>query len=138
MKHMRTIVLLAGGTLALAAATAQQPAPAQGEHSQHMGRSMPSVDDQVAAMTEKLNLSADQQAKIKPLLQDQQDQMQSLMKDQSLSPDDRRAKAKSVHQSTTAKVRDLLNDDQKQKYDAWQEEMHNKMRQHQEGSEPPK
>ena len=137
MKFLRTMALLAGGTLALAG-WAQQTAPQGEEHGQRAGRSMPSVDDQVAAMTDELNLTADQQAKIKPVLQDQHDQMQSLMKDTSLSPDDRRAKARSVHQSTVAKVRDVLNDDQKKKYDAWQQEMREKMRQHMEGSEPPK
>jgi Spy/CpxP family protein refolding chaperone len=138
MKYLRTMVLLAGGTLALAG-SAQQTAPAQGEeHGQRAGHAMPSVDDQMAAMTEQLNLTADQQAKIKPLLQDQHDQMQGLMRDQSMSQDDRRAKARSVHQSTVAKIRDILNDDQKKKYDAWQQEMREKMRQHQEGGEPPK
>jgi len=138
MKFLRTVVLFSGGTLALAG-WAQQTAPAQGEeHGQRAARAMPSVDDQVAAMTDELNLTADQQAKIKPLLQDQHDQMQTLMKDTSLSPDDRRAKARSVHQSTVAKVREVLNDDQKKKYDAWQAEMREKMRQHMEGGEPPK
>src|SRR5215471_4949088 len=138
MKFLRTVVLFSGGTLVLAG-WAQQTAPAQGEeHGQRAARAMPSVDDQVAAMTDELNLTADQQAKIKPVLQDQHDQMQSLMKDTSLSPDDRRAKARSVHQSTVTKVREVLNDDQKKKYDAWQQEMREKMRQHMEGSEPPK
>jgi Spy/CpxP family protein refolding chaperone len=135
MKYLRTVVLLAGGALALAG-WAQQPAQSE-EHGQRAGRAMPSVDDQVAAMTDELNLTADQQAKIKPVLQDQHDQMQGLMRDTSLSPDDRRAKARSVHQTTVAKVREVLNDDQKKKYDAWQQEMREKMRSHME-SEPPK
>jgi Spy/CpxP family protein refolding chaperone len=138
MKRLRTIVLLAAGTLALGA-FAQQPAPAQGQGSgQHMGRNMPSVDDQVATMTSQLGLSADQQTKIKPILQDQHDQMQGLMSDQSLSPEDRRTKARSVHQATVAKVNEILNDDQKKKYAAWQQQMREKARQHQEGGEPPK
>jgi hypothetical protein len=59
------------------------------------------------------------------------------MRDTSLSADDRRAKARSVHQSTVAKVREVLNDDQKKKYDDWQQQMREKMRQHME-AEPPK
>jgi hypothetical protein len=139
MKHLRTIVLLAAGTLALGVLT-QQLAPAQaGGQGQKMGRGMPSVDDQLASLTSKLSLSADQQGKIKPILQDQQDQMQSLMKDQSLSPEDRKSKARDVHQATVAKVNDVLNDDQKKKYQALQQQMHEKARQHQEsGAEPPK
>jgi len=129
VKHLRTIVLLAGAMLALAA-TGQQAVPAH--------HSMPSVDDQLTAMTEQLNLSADQQAKIKPLLLDQHDQMQGLMRDQDMSSDDRRAKARSIHQSTVSKIRDVLNDDQKKKFEAWQQEMHQKMHPHQEGGEPPK
>ena len=134
MKHLRTIVLLVAGTLALGA-FAQQPAPAQ---SQGPGHHMPSVDDQLATMTSQLGLSADQQTKIKPILQDQHDQMQGLMSDQSLSPEDRRTKARGVHQATVAKVNEVLNDDQKKKYAAWQQQMREKARQHQEGGEPPK
>lgn len=139
MKHLRTIVLLAAGTLALGA-FAQQPAPAQGGgQGQPMARHMPSVDDQMATMTSKLGLSADQQTKIKPILQDQHDQMQALMSDQSLSQQDRKTKAQGVHQATVAKVNDVLNDDQKKKYAAWQQEMRGKMMQHKESAgEQPK
>lgn len=138
MKHLSTIVLLAAGTLALGA-VAQQPAPAQDQGpGQHKSQNMPSVDDQLATMTSQLGLSTDQQTKIKPILQDQHDQMQSLMGDQSLSREDRRTKARSVHQTTVAKVNEVLNDDQKKKYAAWQQQMREKARQHQEGGEPPK
>ena len=56
MKYRRTMVLLAGGALALGS-WAQQ-APQGAEHGQRAGRAMPSVDDQVAAMTDELNPAA--------------------------------------------------------------------------------
>jgi Spy/CpxP family protein refolding chaperone len=60
------------------------------------------------------------------------------MKDDSLSPDDRRAKGRSIRESTDTKIRGVLTDDQKKKYDAMQQEMRDRMRQRQQGgSNPP-
>src|SRR5258708_32442366 len=45
----------------------------------HMGRrQMPSVDDQIKHLSKKLNLSSDQQAKLKPILEDQRKQMEAI------------------------------------------------------------
>lgn len=85
---------------------------------QHHG--MPSVDERVQHMTKALNLSDDQQTKVKSILQDQHDQMMSLKQNTSLSQDDRRAKFQQIHEATTQKIHDLLNDDQKAKFDQMQ------------------
>src|SRR2546425_13265384 len=60
-----------------------------GRHGQ-MG--MPSVDDHVKHLTKELNLTEDQQAKVKSILEEQQKQMAALRQDSTLSPEDRRAK----------------------------------------------
>ena len=44
-----------------------------------------SPDDQVARMTKRYNLSSDQQTQIKPILTNQQQQMQALRQDTTLS-----------------------------------------------------
>jgi protein CpxP len=144
MKQMQ-LILIAGLCLMALAAFAQQqpPPPAQGEerHGQHGAHGMPSVDDHVKMLSEKLNLTEDQQAKVKSLFEAQRTQMQALMKDDSLSPDARRDKARSIHDETHAKIRDLLTDDQKKKFDAMQAEMQEHMRQHHPpsaGDNPPK
>lgn len=81
-------------------------------------------DMQLKHMTKQLDLSSDQQSQIKPLLESRQQQMQALWQDQSMSREDRRAKAQSIQQDTSSKIEAVLNDTQKQKY----EEMQNRMR----------
>jgi Spy/CpxP family protein refolding chaperone len=138
MRQIKTIIFTAVCVLGLAAFAQQQnpsaQAPSSGDQAaRHMA---PSVDDQLKSLTTQLNLTADQQAKIKPILEDQHQQAQSVMSDTALSQDDRRNKMRSLHESSSAKVRDVLNDDQKKKFDAWQQEMHDRMRQHPGGDVP--
>lgn len=87
-------------------------------HGRHHG--MPSVDERLQHLTKALSLSADQQAKIKPILQEQHDQMASLKQDTSMSKQDRRTKFEQIRQDTHQKMRDALNDDQKAKFDQMQ------------------
>jgi protein CpxP len=81
----------------------------------------------VQDLTTKLKLTADQQAKIKKILDENHEQMRATMNDQSLSKEDKRAKMKSMHESIQAKVRDVLTDDQKPKFDAMMKDMENNM-----------
>ena len=90
---------------------------------QRGNRQPPSVDQQVKRLTDRLNLSADQQSTIKPILEDQQQQMASLREDTSLSREDRMSKMRSIRESTTSKISAILNDDQKKQYEAMQQEM---------------
>jgi periplasmic protein CpxP/Spy len=118
-------LLATGLTLCSAAAFAQQDstaapppdasAPQQGGgHGQWGGHQTP--DEQVARMTKRYNLSSDQQAQIKPILANQQQQMQALRQDSSLSREDKMAKMKSIHEDSSSKIQALLNDSQKQKF----------------------
>lgn len=91
------------------------------------GGHMPSPDEQLAHMTKALNLSSDQQSQIKPLLENQQQQMMQIHQDSTLSRDDKMAKAKSLHDDTRSKIEAVLNDQQKQKYEAMQQKMQERM-----------
>lgn len=93
----------------------QQPGP-------HRGHRM-DPDRQLAHLTKALDLSADQQAQIKPILQDRQQKMRALFQDQTLSRQDKRAKAQAIAQDSQGKLEAALNDQQKQKF----EEMRAKM-----------
>jgi len=101
---------------------------------------MPSVDDQLKNLTEKLGLTDDQQAKVKPILEDAHSQMATLMQDESMSREDKMAKGRSLRETTNGKIRDVLTDDQKKKFDEMQKEMQDRMRQRQQGGgdAPPK
>ncbi len=96
----------------------------------HMGgrRMMPSVDDQIKHLTKKLNLSADQQAKLKPILEDQRKQMDAIHNDSSLSREDRFSKMQALRQSSDTEIRSVLNEDQQKSFDKMREEQHDHMK----------
>ncbi len=81
---------------------------------------MPSPEQRLQHMTKALNLSDDQQQKIKPLLDSQAQQMQSLRADTSLSPQDRKAKMQQIRQATDEQIKQTLNPDQQKKFDEMQ------------------
>jgi periplasmic protein CpxP/Spy len=129
MKQIRLLSFLATFLFAVTA-LAQQTPPAQGsgEHKHgQMGNGMGNVDEHVKELSTKLDLTADQQAKVKAILQENHQQMQAMMKDQSLSKEDKHAKMQSMHDSVHAKVREVLNEDQKKKFDAMVHDMEGQM-----------
>ncbi len=133
MKSIKIVLLLAVSLLTVGALAQQTPPPPGG------GRGPMSVDDQVKGLTDRLGLSDDQQAKIKPILEDTRSQMQKIRQDDSLSQEDKMAKGRSLREATNGKIRDLLTDNQKKKFDDMQKEMQERQRQRQQqGGEPPK
>ena len=129
----RMIPLALGALLAISctgAALAQDnppPPPDQnqaGPPPQGPGRGMRMDPDRMLArLTQELNLTSDQQSQIKPLLVERQQKMQALFQDQSLAPEDRRRQMRTISEGTHDKIKALLNDDQKQKFDAMQQRM---------------
>jgi Spy/CpxP family protein refolding chaperone len=115
------IVAFAFAALSLPALAQGGPAGAGGEgQGPHHG--MPSVDERVQHLTKMLNLSGDQQTKIKSILQDEHNQMTSLKQDTSLSQEDQHAKFQQIRQASAEKIRGALNDEQKAKFDQMQAE----------------
>jgi protein CpxP len=139
MKLMRLLALLAACLFAMAAGAQQNP-PAQesGEH-KHGGQTGPgmmgSVDDHVKELSTKLNLTSDQQTKVKAILEENHQKMQATMKDESLSKEDKHAKMKEMHNAVHAQVRDVLTDEQKPKFDAMVKDMENNMHGHDKGAD---
>ena len=113
------IVAFAFAALSLPALAQGGPAGAPGEgQGPHHG--MASVDERVQHMTKTLNLSGDQQTKVKSILQDEHNQMVSLKQDKSASQEDQHAKFQQIHQASAQKIREVLNDEQKAKFDQMQ------------------
>ena len=88
-------------------------------------------NQQVQRLTKRLNLTADQQSQLLPILTERRQQMTSIRSDSSLSAQDRHAKMRAVRESSEAKIRALLTDSQKQTYDQMQQKMHERARQRQ-------
>jgi protein CpxP len=125
------------------------PPPQAGEQGGHWGqggrggregRMDPSKRAQM--LTERLSLSKDQQSKVKDIFASQQKQMQALMRDQSMSRQDKRSKFEQMRSDTDSQIRAVLNSDQQQKFDAMLKEREQHMHDHQgreggEGNGPP-
>ncbi len=109
----------------------QGPPPGGG----HRGMMDPA--QQLEGMTKRYNLSADQQTQLKPILASQQQQMQALRGDSSLSREDRMTKMQSIHAETRTKIEAVLNDDQKKQFEADQQKMQERMQQRMQGGGGP-
>lgn len=114
------IALLTLALLMPAALFAQPPGP--GGDQAGGRRHMPSVDDLLNQLSSKLKLTDAQKPQVRAVLQDQQDQMKQVMENSSGSREDNRAKMREIHEASTAKIRDLLTDDQKGKFEKMQAE----------------
>ncbi|HEY6273812.1 MAG TPA: hypothetical protein VIX19_17675 [Terriglobales bacterium] len=91
----------------------QQPPPPQGQTAPQGS----SIDEQVKALSVELNLTADQQPKLKAILEDQRNQGLSIVNDKASTREDKVQKLHALRESTISKVREMLNDDQKKKLD---------------------
>jgi len=115
-----------------------QPSQGQQEQGQQAGR--PSIDDQVRMLTTELNLSADQQTKLRSILSDQHQQAMTVVNDTSLSRDQKVEKIKTLREATITKARAIMNDEQKTKLDSMlqqQQQMHAPSGQGQSTTPPP-
>lgn len=84
---------------------------------------------QLRHMTNMLDLSADQQSRMKPILEARQKEMQSVWQDQSLTRQDRHEKMMAIQQNYSSRIEAVLNNTQKQKYEAMQARMRERMKQ---------
>ena len=110
LSTIAVFVLTAGGV----AVYAQMPSE-QGSGQWGHGQP-PTAEQRLQRMTKQLNLSDDQQQKIKPILENESTQMQSLRADTSLSQQDWMAKMQQIRQTTSEQITPILNADQQQKF----------------------
>ena len=73
-------------------------------------------------LTKELNLTPDQQSQVKPVMEDTRSQMKAVREDASLTPDQKKAKAKEIREATNAKIKALLTPEQQQKMDQMKKE----------------
>ena len=100
------------------------------------GRRGMDPDQQLERMSKRYNLSADQQSQLKPILVSQQQQMQALRGDSSMSREDRMAKMMSIRSDSTTKIEAILNDTQKKQFAEDQQRMQERIQQRGDGAGP--
>ena len=85
---------------------------------QGSGQKQPMTAEQrLQKMTKQLNLTEEQQQQIKPILENEQKEMQAVRQDSSLSKGDRMSKMQQLRQDTSTQIKPVLNQDQQQKYE---------------------
>jgi hypothetical protein len=123
---MRRIALIAIMSISIIAnaVLAQQSAakPETGEQD-----SLPTVEEQLKVLNEKLGLTAKQQAKVKPVLQQLYDATENVMRDRTLSHEERLAKIRPQRQMADKKMRTILNDEQRKKLDRYEQGPHSEV-----------
>jgi Spy/CpxP family protein refolding chaperone len=117
--------------LSAAGVTFAQTSPQASTPDKHAGmhQKAESAEQHLQMLSEKLSLTDDQKAKLKPILQDQMQQMKAVREDSSLSEDQRRAKMKSIHESLHDKINAVLTPEQQAKF---KEMQHEEMEKHKE------
>ena len=136
LKHSLLALTLAGliyAAPAVAQDAQQNSAPDQqsapSAHEGHRGYGPMDPAQRTEHLTQKLKLTADQQAKVQEIFKSEQSQMQSVHSDSSLSRDQRRSKMMDIHKMSTDQVRALLDATQQKKWDKMQanrEQRHNR------------
>jgi Spy/CpxP family protein refolding chaperone len=90
------------------------PPPKQGSSDGHRGMY---PDEQLARMTTRYSLTPEQQRQVRPILVSHERQMKEWREDTALSREDRIAKIKTIFSDTNAKIKAVLNDDQKKYFE---------------------
>ena len=93
--------------------------------------------NQVEFLTKKLSLTPDQVTQVKAIDADAMNQMKALHEDTSVAGPDKRAKMMDIHKTSQDKIRGLLTDDQKTKFDALQAQMRERRGDHGGGGDGP-
>jgi hypothetical protein len=99
--------------------------------------SVPAVGQMLKVLTEKLDLTGDQQAIITPILQKLHDAQQKLVQDKSLSREERLAKVRPERYKADKQIREILTDGQKRKLDQYLQGPHPEMHGSLSGTTPP-
>ena len=123
-----------------AATQADRPADgaAKNEHI-HDGENsgVPTVEGHLKMLTEKLDLTEDQQTKVRPILQEMHGAMQKLMQNKNMSGEERTSKLRACHLKADKKMLEILNDDQEKKLDQLEQDAHMDLHGNVNGAPPP-
>jgi protein CpxP len=137
---LRVAVLAIGATaLSTLPAMAQDPAPPspQDQAGPRQGGPGGMRGNQVEFLTKKLNLTPDQVTQVKAIDEDAMKQSKAVREDASVAGPDKRAKMMDIHKASQDKIRALLTDDQKTKFDALQTQMRDRRGNRGGGDGPP-
>ena len=115
------LVLLALGLTFAQTPQETQAPPSDKQAGMHHHNEM-SADQHLQMLSEKLNLTDDQKAKLQPILQDNMQQIKTVREDSSLSQEQKHAKLKSIHDSMHEQINAVLTPEQQAKFKQMRQE----------------
>lgn len=132
---MNRFCLFAFGIIVLLATTAPAQQPGGASDASNNGATdrtrtadgVPSASEQLTFLAAKLDLSPDQQAKIKPILQQLHDVTLKAVLDTSLTQEEHLTRVRPYRYKARDQIREILNDDQKNKLDQYLQGPHPEM-----------
>jgi protein CpxP len=135
-----SVVALCVAGLSTLPISAQDTAPPPPQSQEHAGPPMGGrggmQGHQLEMLTKKLDLTPDQVTQVKAIDDDTMKQSSAVWNDASLAQADKRSKMMDIHKAAQDKIRAILTDEQKTKYDALLAEQKAR-RQNHEGGPPP-
>ena len=139
-RFVGTFALLAGlfffAGASLFASTPWEPMQQPQGKMNHRRGMMQSPDERLQMLTKQLNLTDDEQAKIKPILVDEQKKMEDLRSDSTLSRQDRFQKMRDIREDSSKQIRSNLDENQQKKFDDMQKEQQKRMQKMRSGGGP--
>jgi periplasmic protein CpxP/Spy len=132
----KTLLFVAGVSLMILLGFKMLAAAPLPQYGGHPTRRQWGPDQQLARMTKQLHLTDGQQAKIKPILEDQHKQMMALRQDTSLSREERMAHFQEIRKETFDKINPILTSNQQEQFQKIQERRRERFRRGQ-GYPPP-
>jgi hypothetical protein len=115
----RTVVLVvASGWFipALASTTGEDSKPKAAAHQAPHHRSRPGLEDRVRTLSHALDLDARQQSELRKALVSQREEVRRIWGDASMPAANRISATRAISDKTEDRIRALLNDEQKNKY----------------------
>jgi predicted TIM-barrel enzyme len=103
--------------LLAAAGVAQKPDSTGPVHQTHAVRRRARLEDRVKVLAESLHLDDAQQVAVTKILEERQQETLRIRRDASISGRDRMAQFRAIQDRTVLRIRSVLNEEQKKKYD---------------------
>ena len=126
MKRISLCAVFAA-TLLFAAVAFGQTSPQAGQERGGWGNGhrgmMATSEQRLERMSQVLNLTSEQKHKIKPILENESKQMQTLRDDTSMSREERFSKMREIRQNTISQIKPILNPDQQKQYEDMMQNM---------------
>lgn len=133
LKQMLALTAMAALSVVTPMVIAQTQDSAENKSQQDTAQSAAQTQDNAESklqqISQQLNLSEEQKTKLKPILQDEVDQLKALKSDTSASSQDKLQKAKEIRASHKQQIDAILTPEQKQKWQQMKEQAVDQMKQ---------